>query len=271
MNSLAVAGRIALATLRQRWVSIAGFAGVAAFFHALIVLSFPAIGGMPAVESVVQTLPDGLRNLLRIAPNLQAGFGLRDYLAFSWFHPLFLGMGAAFVVQRATDAIAGEIEGGGIYLTLSRPVGRGAYVAGKAVEMLIGAGIICLAGWIGLAVSAQTLPVPLPLRNYLLAALMAWLLFGALGAGALVISSLCSREPVSVGFGAAWTLAALFLDVIPAVASSPFGQINPWHHYFPQEIVASGQAPLASIAVPAAWIAGGVVIAAVIFRNRDLA
>lgn len=270
MADFGTAARIAVATFRRKIVSVLAFAGTAAFFHALIAVSFPAIGGMPAVESVVQTLPDGLRNLLRIAPNLQAGFGLRDYLAFSWFHPLFLGMGAAFVVQRATDAIAGEIENGGIYLTMSRPVPRRVYTAGKASEMIGSVGLMCLAGWAGLALGARTLPAELPLRSYLLAALMAWLLFSALGAGALVASSLASRESVSVGIGTAWTLIALFLDVIPRVANSALGVINPWHHYFPQEIVASGRVPVASVVVLGLWILGGVTVAALLFRRRDL-
>jgi ABC-type transport system involved in multi-copper enzyme maturation permease subunit len=247
-----------------------GFAGFAALFHALIVLSFPAIGGMRAVQSVVQTLPDGLRNLLRIAPNLQAGFTLREYLAFSWFHPLFLGLGAAFVVQRATDAIATEIETGGVYLTLSRPVPRWAYLMGKAIEMLIGAGLVCLAGWAGLAITAPGLPEAVPLGGYLLAAFTAWLLFGALGGGALVISAMCSRESISAGIGAAWTLVALFLDVIPGVAASPLGQLNPWHHYYPQEIVTTGSIQFGSGLALSGWIVGSIVVATLIFRNRDL-
>lgn len=263
-------GRITVSTCRRRLPSLLGFAGFAALFHGLIVLSFPAIGGMPAVQSVVQTLPDGLRNLLRIAPNLQAGFALREYLAFSWFHPLFLGLGAAFVVQRATDAIATEVETGGVYLTLSRPVPRWAYLLGKAIEMIIGAGFICLAGWAGLAITAPALPEAVPLGGYLLAAFTAWLLFGALGGGALVISAMCSRESISAGIGAAWTLVALFLDVIPGVAASPLGQLNPWHHYYPQQIVTTGSIQFGSVLALSGWIVGSIAVATLIFRNRDL-
>ena len=31
------------------------------------------------------------------------------------------------------------------------------------------------------------------------------------------------------------------LDVIPAVADSRLGYLNPWHHYYPQELVAGGR------------------------------
>jgi hypothetical protein len=142
-------------TLRRKRVSLFWFAVGAGAFHWLVAASFPAVGGSAAVTSVVRTLPEGLRTLLKLAPNLQAGFGVQDYLAFTWMHPLFIGLGAAFVVGRATDALAGEVERGSIYLVLSRPVARWSFVLGKALEMALGAGAIALAGWVGLALGLQ--------------------------------------------------------------------------------------------------------------------
>ncbi|MCA9981086.1 MAG: ABC transporter permease, partial [Anaerolineales bacterium] len=91
---------------------------------------------------VVSTFPDGLRQLLKIAPNLQAGFGLADYLAFTWLHPVFLGLGAALVVGRAADALAGQVETGHVYLVLSRPVPRWALVWGKGLEMVVATAVL---------------------------------------------------------------------------------------------------------------------------------
>ena len=99
-------------TLRRKRLSLFWFAVAAGAFHWLVAASFPAIGGTEAVTSVVRTFPTGLRSLLKLAPNVQAGFGVGDYLAFTWLHPLFIGLGAAFVVARATDGLAGEIERG---------------------------------------------------------------------------------------------------------------------------------------------------------------
>lgn len=255
---------------RKRW-SLLWFALAVGAFHWLVAVSFPAIGGMEAVASVVRTFPTGLRTLLKLAPNLQAGFGVQDYLAFTWLHPLFIGLGAAFVVARATDALTGEIERGAIYLILSRPLRRWSFVVGKALEMIVGAGVIALAGWIGLAVGVQTLPYALPLGNYLLAALMAWLLFCALGGGALLIASGFSRTSPAGGLAVAWTLISFVLDVIPAVANSPVGWLNPWRHYFPQEIVASGRLDPLGVGVMIGWLVGGIAGAIGIFGRRDLA
>jgi ABC-2 type transport system permease protein len=258
-------------TLRRKRLSLLWFALAAGAFHWLVAVSFPAIGGTEAVTSVVRTFPEGLRSLLKLAPNLQAGFGVQDYLAFTWMHPLFIGLGAAFVVSRATDGLTGEIERGSIYLVLCRPIQRWTFVIGKVLEMVLGAGVIALAGWLGLAIGVQTLPYALPLTDYLLTALAAWLIFAALGGGAFFIAACFSRTALSAGLGTAWTLIAFVLDVIPFFAASPLGWLNPWHHYFPQAVVATGQIDLFGVAVLLAWTTGGVAAAVLVFGHRDLA
>jgi ABC-2 type transport system permease protein len=264
--------RITRSTLRRRRGSLLAFAGGAAFFQALVAVSFPAIGGMEAVTGVIQTFPEGLRNLLKLAPNLQAGFGLADYLAFTWLHPVFLGLGAAYVVSRASDGLAGEIERGSVYLILSRPVPRWAFVLGKSLEMFVGVGFFVLISWLGMVAGiASTELGPLPIDRFFLVALVAWLLFGALGAGALVISSLLSRAGLAGGLGTAWTLIAFVLDVIPAIAGSALAWLNPWHHYFPQEIVATGSLPAGGMLILLVWCLAGTAVATALFKRRDLA
>jgi ABC-2 type transport system permease protein len=275
MHNLGDMALIFRSTLRRKRSSLFWFALAAAVFHWLVAVSFPAIGGTQAVTSVVRTFPEGLRSLLKLAPNLQAGFGAQDYLAFTWMHPLFIGLGSAFVVSRATAAMPAAIERGSIYLVLSRPVQRWPFVIGKALEMVFGAGVIALAGWVGLVVGVQALAVELsaalPLDNYLRAALMAWLIFAALGGGAFLIASCFSRTAPSDGFGAAWTIIAFVLDVIPFFAAAPLAWINPWHHYFPQQVVATGQIDPVGVIVLVGWLVMGVGGAVWVFARRDLA
>jgi ABC-type transport system involved in multi-copper enzyme maturation permease subunit len=272
MRNWAAVWLIARSTFRRRWVSLAAFAGGAAFFQALVAVSFPAIGGMATVTSVVETFPEGLRTLLKLAPNLQAGFGLADYLAFSWIHPVFVGLGAAFVVSRASDGLAGEIERGGVYLTLSRPVARWAFVLGKALEMFFGVGVFVLISYLGMVLGVRLAGLgPLPLERFLLVPLVAGPLFGALGGGALVISSLLGRGGLAGGLGTAWTLISFVLDVIPVIATSAVAGLNPWHHYNPQAIVAAGRVDAPALAVLLAWCAAGTVAAMILFSRRDLA
>lgn len=266
---------ILLATMRRKRISLLSFAGGAAGFQILVAFSFPAIGGLETVNSVVSTFPDGLRQLLKIAPNLQAGFGLADYLAFTWIHPVFLGLGAAFVVGRAADALAGQVETGHVYLVLSRPVPRWALVWGKGLEMILGTAVFSLLSWLGMvlgvSLALRGLPdVSLSLSSYFWVALMAWPLFSALGSGAMLISSAGSRATVAGGIGAAWTLLSFVLDVIPAVYNSPLAWLNPWHHYFPQEIVAAGQLPWGGFVVLWLWTLSGLAVATWLFGRRDL-
>jgi ABC-type transport system involved in multi-copper enzyme maturation permease subunit len=271
-GSLRLAWIIARSTFRRKRGSLLAFAVGAAFFQALVAVSFPAIGGMEAVTGVVQTFPEGLRNLLKLAPNLQAGFGLVDYLAFTWLHPVFLGLGAAFVVSRASDGLAGEIERGGVYLALSRPIPRRSFVWGKALEMFLGAGFFVLVSWLGMVLGIAIGGLgPLPVGRFFLVALVAWPLFGALGAGALVIASVLSRGGLAGGLGTAWTLIAFVLDVIPAINTAAIAWLNPWHHYFPQEIVAAGRLPVAGVVILAVWCVVGTFASARLFERRDLA
>jgi ABC-2 type transport system permease protein len=282
MSDLRAALLIFRATLRRKRSSLLWFTLAAGAFHWLVAASFGAIGGTAAVTSVVRTFPTGLRTLLKLAPNLQAGFGLEDYLAFTWLHPLFIGLGAVFVVSRASDGLTGEIERGSIYLLLSRPIPRWTFVLGKALEMLFGAGVISLGGLLGLLLGVQALPLtlpagsqvlatPLPLANYGLVALMAWLIFAALGGGAFFIAACFSRTALSAGLGTAWTLVSFVLDVIPFFAASALAWLNPWHHYFPQAIVAGEAIDPHGVTVLLGWALGGIAAAAWLFSRRDLA
>jgi len=271
MTNVRAVALLAIATLRRKRGSLLAFAAAMFGFLFVTAAAFPAIGGAAAVTGVIETFPPELRRLLRIAPNLQAGFGLRDYMALSFFHPVFLGLGAAFVVGRATDALAGEVERGSIYLLLSRPVARWSLVLGKMSELLAGAGVLAFASWLGLAAAAASaLDQPLPLGRFLLVALLAWPLFGALGAGALVISALGRRSGAVAGIASAWTLVSFVLDVLPAVADSPLGLLNPWRFYDPPTLVAGGGVPWLGLLVQGAWIVGGTAVAIAIFARRDL-
>jgi hypothetical protein len=133
--------------------------------------------------------------------------------------------------------------------------------------------VIALLGWLGLAIGVWTtdLPQGVPLDRYLLVALLAWLLFAALGAGALVISSFGSRTGRVVGIATAWTLVSFMLDVLPALAESPLGWINPWQHYDPQAVVATGMIDSWGALVLPGWCVAGTLLAALVWSRRDLA
>jgi ABC-type transport system involved in multi-copper enzyme maturation permease subunit len=271
VRNLSACWQITLATLRRRYASLLTFAGVAAVFHIIVAASFPFIGGMDSVQSVLQTFPPGLRQLLKLAPNLQAGFGLIDYLSFTWIHPFFVGLCAAFAVGRSAEALAGEIETGSVYLLLSRPVPRWTLVVGKVGEMAFGLGVILVVSWLGLVIGAGLGRLgPLPVDRYLLVIVMAWPLFTSLGGVALIVSSVSSRVGIAVAIGTIWTLVTFVLDVIPALAGSSLAWLNPWHHYFPQEIIVSNSVDVTGLIILIVWIIASTLIAITLFARRDL-
>jgi ABC-type transport system involved in multi-copper enzyme maturation permease subunit len=99
---------------------------------------------------------------------------------------------------------------------------------------------------------------------------MAWPLFTALGGGALLISSLSSRATVAGGLGAAWTLLSFVADVVPAFGNSPLAWLNPWHHYYPQEILNQNQLPWFSFIYLWLFYLLTLVLATWFFNRRDL-
>ncbi|MBA3943577.1 MAG: ABC transporter permease subunit [Herpetosiphonaceae bacterium] len=272
INEIPMVLTIACATLRRKWISLVTFAVGACLFQYLLITTYPAIGGAAAVNSVVRTIPPALRRLLKIAPNLQASFDIRDYIALGFFHPVFLGLGSAFVVARAADALAGEIEHGAIYLVLSRPIRRWVLVVGKLLEMLGGAGIIALLSWFGTATGVWTdsLPHRIPLTPYFLIALNAWALFGALGCGVFVMSSVSHRTAQVAGLGTTCILLAFVADILPATSEPPVALFNPWHHYDPPAIVSTGLLSSTSIALLVGWIIAASAVTIGLFAHRDL-
>ena len=133
-------------------------------------------------------------------------------------------------------------------------------------------GILCLLGWLGLVIGARMLPESgeIPIERYGLVALLAWLLFGSIASGALIVSSLSSRKSLAGGVGSIWAIGSFLLDLVPFLALSPIGWLNPWHHYFPQEIVSTGALQAQSALLLLGWIIGGVAVAGIIFERRDL-
>ncbi len=181
-----------------------------------------------------------------------------------------MGLGAAAVVSRAVG-LTESVERGAIDLVLSRPIPRWTVVISQLMALLIGAAALMAAAWLGVCLGALAIgaAASLPLLRYALIATVAWALLGALGAGALVISSASRSASTAAGVGTAWTLLSFMLDVLP-VGQSPLGQLNPWHHYDPPQLLATGQLPATSALVLAGWIVGGALAACGLFARRDL-
>jgi len=267
---LRAAWEITRSTLRRRRASLLTFAGVAAAFHFITAVALPLVGGMESVKSTLESYSPGIRQLLKISPTL-VEYSVQDHFAFTWLHPFFIGLCAAFVVSRSAEALAGEIESGAVYLVLSRPLPRWALVVGHVGEVGVGLAVILLSSWLGLIVGIQVAGLdPLPWGRYGVLVVTAWCLFMALAAVALVVSSVASRVGIATALGTIWTLATYVLDVLPIGAKSPLAWLNPWHHYFPPDIIGGQSMGWAGLSILLGWTGVAVLASTALYGRRDL-
>ncbi len=255
-------------------ISLLAFAAGMFLFEFITVIAYPSIGGRDTVRNVFETLGPDMQRLLKLAPNLQVGFGPRNYLAFGYFHPVFLGLGSAFAVSRASDAIAGDIERGTILFVLSRPVLRRDLLLGKAGELALSLFLVVAGSILGTAVGLliTDLGEPVAIWPFVVIGLNAYCLLLALGGVALIISALSNSAARVAGWSTAFallTFVADFLSVLPFVNFLSFA--SPFRYYDPQAIVASGGAlPGFALALLLAVALIGLYLALLIFQKRDI-
>jgi ABC-2 type transport system permease protein len=259
--------------MERGFFSLFFFAAGMFLFQFVSAVTFPSIGGTRNVQAVFEALGPDMQRLLKLAPNLQAGFGPANYLAFGYFHPVFLGLGSAFVVSRASDAIAGDIERGTVLFILSRPVLRQNLLLGKTLEMLLSLLLVVFVAIPGtyLGVLLADPGEPVPLERFWLVGLNACALFLALGGVALVISALSSSAARVAGWATAFALLAFtadFLSALPVV--NLIGFLSPFRFYDPQALVANGEIPWAGLAVLSGTALVGYFLAAFLFKRRDI-
>jgi len=234
--------RLARFSLRRNRTGTLAFALSLGLFQATLIWGYGFIGGGATVSTVVDTLSPELRRALKIVPSLQGGFGPREYIALGLYHPVYLGLGAAYVVSRAAEGLAGSVERGTAWLILARPVSRAALVAGEALALSLGAALVVGCGLGGLLLGIATTPLGenLPLGGYALAAAASWLLLVALGMLALLAAAARSQASAAAGLGSALALGGFVLDLLPWTGGPPLALINPWHWYDPPALIERG-------------------------------
>ena len=256
-------------------VSLLAFAGGMFLFEFITVTTYPAIGGTANVRSVFEALGPDMQRLLKLVPNLQAGFGPRNYLAFGYFHPVFLGLGSAFVVSRASDAIAWDIERGTIVFLLARPIPRRALQLGKSLETVLSLGLVTAGAVLGTALGLLITPLdePIALWPFVVIGFNAYLLFLALGGVALVLSALNNSAALVAGWATGLALLAFVADFLSGLpVLNLLGFLSPFHYYDPQALAGNGGLlPWFSVLLLLGVALAAFALALVLFERRDIA
>lgn len=222
-----------------------------------------------------------LRNLLSLAPGtvLQAigeqitgNLSPRGFVAFGYVHPFPLLMMAVWAVRVPSGALAREMGQGTMDLIAARPVARSSQVAAALVALLAGLLGVVLAAWVGSALGLTMRRIPeLSAREFLPVALMAWMLFAAWGAVALLISAARRDGGHAISITAGIMAASFALDYL-ARAWQPIHGLRPlslFAYYDPQAVLRAGLVTR-DLAVLAAVAVVATIAAFVVFARRDL-
>lgn len=236
-------------------------------FEFLLTRLAPAPNEVNWVASMLTLLPAEVRALIGNEVALTPG----GFLALGYSHPFFILLLSAWVVRVSAAAIAGEVGMGTMDLLATRPAPRWTFVIAGMKTVAVGLFVIVGAAWLGTAIGLRLRPIDVASSRLLPIAGMAWLLFAAFGAVALLISASRRDGGMAIGWTTAVIAGSFVLDYV-ARLWTPAARLRPlslFRYYEPQVIFASGAAT-AAIVVLALTIVAAAAAALVILARRDL-
>ena len=262
--------RVVLAqTLRASRRTLAILAFASAAFHYLVLLasdSFIADFKAP----FLQQPPPAIEAFVGGNADFTTPAG---WLALLMTHPITIAILHGAGLSIAAGAVATELERGTLDLVLSRPVGRRAYLLGKAGAVVVAVSVVKAAGLVGVLVARATIHgvgaisadrIPLAFGS-------SWVFFVALGMVGLLISATSSLRGRAIGLSVGVIVALFFANFIGLLIDEASGlrYASPFHYFQPGEIL-SGGGSIGDVVV----LAGLAVVAAVaalgLFDRRDL-
>lgn len=253
--------------------TIALLAGIALFEGFVPWIAHTLVAGTD-INSFISALPPQMQALARLNPALIRTDGARGFLPVGYTDPLFLVLTAAITVGFAARALAGEIGGGTLALTLSRPVSRrGAYLA-RVLALMILCIAIGLAGAIG-TTAGVLIALPAGLVGagdiallWVLITALAWA-FGGLTLGASSVANSTGRV---IGWAISVLAICYFVDYFAGVWSvlKTLQPISILAYYDPSKPLTGATIDGSELIVLLALGLIGVVAGSVIFERRDL-
>jgi ABC-2 type transport system permease protein len=181
--------------------------------------------------------------------------------------------GAFAAIVLAMGAVATELDRGTAAFVLARPVGRGAFIAAKAVSLglVLGLGVLLAVavGWIYTAILFE----PQPIGGWVALGVLAWLALAAWAALTFLASTVTGSAPAAAGLGFVALLVLSIAAAVPAIARlTPAGLTAPAH------ALASGTATVADLGLDLwspviatiAIVGVALGLAGLAFRRREL-
>ncbi len=226
------------------------------------------------INSFISALPPQMQALARLNPELIKTDGARGFLPVGYTDPLFLVLAATVTIGFAARALAGEIGGGTMALTLSRPVSRrGAYLA-RVLTLIVLCVAVGLAGVIGTSIGvAIALPAGVVSATnivllWVTITALAWA-FGGLTLGA---SSAASSTGRVIGWAIGVLAICYFVDYFASVwwVLKKLQPISILAYYDPSKALITATVDGSELLVLILLGLAGVLAGLIIFDRRDL-
>jgi ABC-type transport system involved in multi-copper enzyme maturation permease subunit len=259
-------------SVREAWPGLLGF-GAGLFGIVLLLRSV-----LPRIQEIV-TQATGQLPIARTMFGALLGVNFGDEItaqmlhSIIWVHPVVLATVWGFEIWMCTRVPAGEIDRGTIDVLLGLPVSRrGVYLA-ETIAWLVG-GVALLT----IAAAAFTLGeqfagghvvdrarVALVLANF-------FALYVAVGSIALLASASSNRRGRAIAIVLVVVLGSMLLNFLAAFwpAAERLSVFGVLRYYRPEEILRTGAAPLANIAILIAVGAVFWTLGAVVWSRRDV-
>jgi ABC-2 type transport system permease protein len=257
-------------TLWQRRWYIFWWAFGAAFYMALIVATYPSFRNEAAtLNNTFNQLPTTVKSLVSDSGNFFSPEGYLSSNAYYIMMPIIFGV---LSIGLGSSLIARDEQDHTLELILSRPVSRGAVIAGRAL-----AGV-CIVAAVTIVAAGVTIACAIPANLHLklaqlavatgVSALLA-LVFGALAFMFTAFGK--SARKASVGIAALLLIASYLLTSLSGTVHWlrwP-AEVLPYHYYHPAEILTGNSNWPAAAGMLAAVLLLGI-LSYIGFRRRDI-
>lgn len=257
--------------IKDRRVSLIAYTAAGIGLVLMYVALYPSLQGQAATYAkLMESLPKGFAEAFGVDANFLST--LEGYIASEMFSFMWPLLSIFFMVSRAGNAIAGEIEKGTMGTLLSQPVARSSVYLAKVYAAMISLLIFTLATILTTIPFAFLFKLKVATLNYFILAFMG-LLFGlAIYSFAFMLSTMSSDKTRVYGI----TGGLLFSMYVANVVSSLTQSLN-WlkytsifHYFDAPAVLIHRQISSVSIMLFALSAIIFLILGQVIFTKRDI-
>ena len=187
---------------------------------------YPSIKGNEAYDELLEDYGEAAQAFLG-ATDLTSAEGYLNSQFFSFMVPVLL---LVYVVGAGSRAIAGEEEAGTLDLLLSHPVSRARVVLEKAVATAVQLGVLALAVFASIAVTAPVVSLESGTGRIAAASAGTYLLALLYGLLALLVGAATGSRAAAIGVPAVLAIAGYLLNGLGQVVEvlEPFRILSPF-------------------------------------------